>query len=261
MKKYKLIKEFPGSPKLGTINTNDQLSWKGEDYPEFWEKVVEKDYEILSIKSKTNSEIRKVKIDIDDNNKLFLQRNEENQYFLHSDTFLYIFQYYNIHSVKRLSDGEIFTIGDKIRFIDESLEETYPCRIIKNFKIKDNTIIAVCDSNIVEILLKNLKKVKQPLFTTEDGVDIFEGNVVYYVETEEEPELCFIVNEYTVLKYPGRFISDKSLHSFSTKEKAEEYIIMNKPCLSINDVKSCYGKKFSHIEECKKLVKIKLKND
>lgn len=56
MKKYKLIKIYPGSPKLGTIaegiyggesysyNEYSNVS-KGsiEDYPEYWEEVIEKD--------------------------------------------------------------------------------------------------------------------------------------------------------------------------------------------------------------------------
>lgn len=43
--KYKLIKEYPGSPELGTIHCseNNIMSWKGTDfyesYPEYWEKV------------------------------------------------------------------------------------------------------------------------------------------------------------------------------------------------------------------------------
>lgn len=66
MKKYKLIKEYPGSPKLGTeIINNENVNsahtldkthyyngYKIQEYPEFWEEVVEKDYEILSYISK-----------------------------------------------------------------------------------------------------------------------------------------------------------------------------------------------------------------
>ena len=56
MKKFKLIKEYPGSPKLGTIKPKDTIisgitffdrektperDWI-ENYPEFWEEIVEK---------------------------------------------------------------------------------------------------------------------------------------------------------------------------------------------------------------------------
>lgn len=60
--KYKLIKLLPfeNSPKIGYIS-EPHCAQKGgihywnhnwfnpKDYPEFWEKVVEKDYEILSL--------------------------------------------------------------------------------------------------------------------------------------------------------------------------------------------------------------------
>ena len=67
MKTYCLIKTYPSSPKLGTIvylETEDNYMTNMENdfelfpkkivenYPEFWEEVVEKDYEILEIKHK-----------------------------------------------------------------------------------------------------------------------------------------------------------------------------------------------------------------
>ena len=94
---------------------------------------------------------------------------------------------------------------------------------------------------------------------------MFGGDTVYYIETEEEPELCFKVNKYKI-KYSGRFLSDESLHSFSTKEKAEEYILYNKPILSLKDVASIYpginknhpDKPSSQSERLKNLVKSKI---
>ena len=35
MKNYRLIKEYPGSPKLGNIIDNLENDWI-ENYPEFW---------------------------------------------------------------------------------------------------------------------------------------------------------------------------------------------------------------------------------
>ena len=40
--KYKLIKEYPGSPKLGTITP-----WTWDTYPEFWEPVKEPEFKVL----------------------------------------------------------------------------------------------------------------------------------------------------------------------------------------------------------------------
>ena len=96
--KYKLIKEYPGSIKLGTIvyletednyMTNMENDFKlfpkkiVENYPEFWEEVVEKDYEILEVKGKygaISSYIEKLDNDLKDK---------------------------TIFKIKRLSDGEI----------------------------------------------------------------------------------------------------------------------------------------------------------
>ena len=53
--KYELIKKYPGSPDLGFIASTKSdnayyvnSNWiQPENYPEFWIKVIEKDYEIL----------------------------------------------------------------------------------------------------------------------------------------------------------------------------------------------------------------------
>ena len=63
MKTYRLIKTYPGSPKLNTIvqkhqNCNYTCDYHSinpiyvENHLEFWQPVVEKDYEILEIKGK-----------------------------------------------------------------------------------------------------------------------------------------------------------------------------------------------------------------
>ena len=66
MKKIKLIRKYPGSPKLGTeltpkvdkenYNTNN-FYWEGSwfnpnDFCEFWEEIVDPDYESLSFINK-----------------------------------------------------------------------------------------------------------------------------------------------------------------------------------------------------------------
>ncbi len=252
MKKYKLIKELPfeNSPKIGYISIGKfghrDHYWNGnwfnpQNYPEFWELVVEKDYEILNLffdghfyelsnKKLNKTEFKYLSKTIDGHCGL----TDLNIKFEDSEMNV------KIHSIKRKSDGEIFTISDKIRFIDESLEETYPCRIIKSFKIKDNTIISICDDNGVEILLKNLKHVKQPLFTTEDGVDIFESDYYYPVE-----KLYYFLHEK---QKDHHCTNEDKFWIFSTKEKAEEYILMNKHCLSLNNI-------FKDVEEMRKGLK------
>ena len=101
--KYKLIKEYPGSPKVGTIITSVRSYYndiKVEMYPEFWEEVIEKDYEILEYYQK------------------------EFTYSKNHVNWTYIFkQNYPIKTIKRLSDGEIFTVGDRLRDHSEPISE------------------------------------------------------------------------------------------------------------------------------------------
>jgi hypothetical protein len=77
--KYKLIKEYPGSPKLNTeviysekhkiYNYNFDTIYtefpknQVENLPEFWELVIEKDFEILEFTSKNSGDkaIRNIK--------------------------------------------------------------------------------------------------------------------------------------------------------------------------------------------------------
>ena len=202
--KYILKKEYPGSPKLGNIIDNLENDWI-ENYPEFWEKTVEKDYEIL---------------------KLSLQRSIKHQIVSaleNSEDYTISLLNCNgnkIHSVKRLSDGEIFTIGDKTNF-----------GLISKIVINNNSLSFYFEQKSCGYNLQTLIKWK-PLFTTEDGVDIFEGDYSYGVHNSKF-DIVKIKHINTV------YVGDNFIE-FSTKEKAEEYILMNKPVLSLNDVASIY---------------------
>jgi hypothetical protein len=51
MIQYRLIKEYPGSPKLEFSHNEKHSNFKGEYYDsEFWLKVEELDYEVLAVK-------------------------------------------------------------------------------------------------------------------------------------------------------------------------------------------------------------------
>ena len=133
-----------------------------------------------------------------------------------------------IHSVKRLSDGEIFTVGDNIA------GQVLSGKITDIILEKDRIYFYVSSSRRLQ-LGNFIKKVKQPLFTTEDGVDIFHGMYYYHVSgnfniTERTANLE--VDSETGNKYD---LSNGHRY-FSTKEKAEEYVLLNKPCLSLNDI-------------------------
>lgn len=229
MKKYKLIKEYPGSPKLGKIEKvpqfpkadNDELYFYITKYPKFWKEIIEKDYEILSFFANDENLIWvKAKDGRFDAKWQTYRPTEEDSLKEPGIT---------IHSVKRLSDGKIFTIGDKIG----TPGKTFP---IANFKIYEfeNTILVDSyyekfKSGHYNQRLKDVIKLKQPLFTTEDSIDIFEGDIIYGVSNDWK-----VFSHFTDLQNKVKSWGIKPI--FSSKEKAEEYIFMNKPCLSLNDL-------------------------
>lgn len=206
MIQYRLIKVYPGSPKFGAIaedvflSTTTQMSW----FPEFWQKVEEVDYEILSYSgTRSNTVIKK-------SHPNFKLMKEDFLYNIDPTVF--------IHSIKRLSDGEVFTIGDKCKYID----------VIATFRLKEDKIIVVGEK--ATDFLNHIRRYKTPLFTTEDGVAIFEGDLYYLVSKDFCIGFCSFYSK-----------SDLTYKLFSTKEKAEEYILLNKPLLSLNDLLSTWG--------------------
>jgi hypothetical protein len=125
---------------------------------------------------------------------------------------------------------EIFTIGDKTTL-----------GIITCFRLLDNEIMVDFDNkNSILLRSKQLQHVKQPLFTTEDGVDVFEGDDIYWININTFEEVnCNKYNddlgEISIKSLLSKKYEYKAV-GFSTKEKAEEYIIMNKKVLSLNDI-------------------------
>lgn len=206
MKKYKLIKTYPWSPELGFIvcDVNDD-NFKCTEYPEYWEEVVEKDYEILSYIKKGSTTCTTTK-----------RRGGENHE-----------EFWNIYSVKRLSDGEVFTLGDKIKVYQHDSTKT-----IDSIDLYGNT------SSMKEGIwlrystgschMAHVIKQTRPIYLTHDGKDIFPEDTVWYVNKEN------FYHDY-IKAYPEvKFNSDIRAY-FLTEEEAKKYIIENKPALSINE--------------------------
>lgn len=77
-----------------------------------------------------------------------------------------------IHRVRRLSDGVEFAVGDKC--IDAFGDEI----VIGSFEIGEN-IMMVCGSNS-RSRLESIEHIKKPLFTTADGVALYENHDLVY---------------------------------------------------------------------------------
>lgn len=112
---YKLIKKLPfeDGPETGYITkpkyVNDEYIhyWNGSwfhpvKYPEYWEPIKEKDYVILTLEGKVDC--------------LFTSEKGDGKYLLDfkSKCEQDLLEQCKIKSVKRLSDGKIFNIGDRI---------------------------------------------------------------------------------------------------------------------------------------------------
>jgi len=82
--------------------------------------------------------------------------------------------------------------------------------------------------------LKDIEKVKEPipLFITSDKVSLY----------NEDDEYFRVYDDYSYGKFK---VKNKPSYevtaTFSTKEAAEEYILMNKPCLSVMDLKTHFN--------------------
>lgn len=159
---------------------------------------------------------------------------------------------YKINSVKRLSDGEVFTVGDNFR-----VHPGIHLHKIHSFRI-DGDALAVLAEDFPKYTyyLPHLIKEKQAIFTTFDSKPVYEGDEYWIVfqnysgKKSEATEDCLKTKHWD------------ELVKFSTREKAEEYILMNKPCLSVNDVISFTLSESVHIkrlqEELTNLAKSKI---
>lgn len=295
MKTYKLIKKYPGSFEIGHLAKLDKskkyydlgTTTRAIDYiennPTHWQQVCpeclinimtcntfgcKKDYEILNFITK-GKVVYKKGID----NYFF----NEVQYAKWTEEELLTTTDFAIHSVKRLSDGEIFTIGDLI-----DLKNTFRFAVnnksdkISEIKIIDNKIRFKMNFQLnhrwdSSYTLDFLTKIKQPIFTTEDGVDIFKGDPVYYVFNELTPsENAGFTNKWKIRITLAKdiIINNESVYYkvFSTEKAAKNYIKMNKPCLSLQEIKDVFEKdvllttpKLKVVRTLEKIVKQKLK--
>ena len=259
--KYKLIKKLPfeGSPEVGYVSTPTSEKdgahyWNHnwflpENYPEFWEKVEEKDYEILSFKIILTGSLATLR-----SNGNYLNQDKGLISSIDGASLDHMLKLVNrdnsycvINSIRRLSDNEIFTVGDMIirnsktvKLETIEIDELWGGGIVFNRDIKPQG--GEC--------LKTLKKAEQPLFTTKDGKDVFLGDRVWYVNFE--------LNLYDSKVDPNFHNGSKKCWIyFSTKELAEEYVILNKPCLCVNDVINL-ADMYWLSEQLKELVKKKL---
>ena len=130
-----------------------------------------------------------------------------------------------IHSVLRKSDSAIFSVGDEIYAGGENrkIEQIF----IGPQPYNEMYVITPKNHSWNLISIQPLPQ-RTKLFTTEDGVDIFDGD-----------NYCAVNNDFILSSVAKSYVGagqDHRLKYFSTEEKAKKYITINKPCLSVNEV-------------------------
>lgn len=237
MKKYKLEKLYPGSLEIGTEVKWGNHGLTGECYearvkagifrfsketiennPEFWQEVEEPEYEIQSFNDTVTPGVSYSRHSSGRFGKSGAFTEEE-----------CISVYKNqIHSVKRLSDGLILTVGDIVLTKNTLCTDT-----ITGFKLNDEKSSF---KKGIWVTVKNggmhiarIDRVIKPLFKTVDGKDIFEGDTYWCVNTAPHLWSTF---EQTAKE---RTQLSKTVLAFSTQEKANTYQLDNAPRLSITD--------------------------
>jgi len=167
---------------------------------------------------------------------------------------------FEIFSVRRLSDNTVFYVGDEVDVTTDGG---------KGFRDTIHHFTFTSGVNIIDVYFKDQlrtafdihwlklakklppkEEVKSLLFTTSDGVGMYMMDGYYSVS--DEFYLCYSNAHPSVL---NEILSKRT---FSTKEKAEEYILMNKPCMSIEDLMNHEG--FNIGEKSLQLLKQLAKN-
>lgn len=132
-----------------------------------------------------------------------------------------------IIKVRRLSDKVEFCVGDKCYYEIGGNKTHFN---IGKFVPTENEL-QVYDSFVPKCSLEKTRKVEQPvpLFTTEDGADMFLGQDLWIVDVNSS----WLIEKVKCNSHDGK---NKTYHYFSTKEAAENYVIENKNSINYIDL-------------------------
>jgi hypothetical protein len=153
-----------------------------------------------------------------------------------------------------ISETEVYTLGDKVKHpfngSNSVISKFIICKdprkdVVAAFNTQDSIgkLFAILDNTfgIGNIKVCNLEKAPEPLFLTEDKVEIYPGDISFGVRLSDFM-LIPIAHKDTTFYFP------KGIKEFSTKELAEKYILENKPIYSkkqIRDIIELDGDEFT----------------
>jgi len=234
-----LNNEVPDIPTLTRQDKDDEFVkhlMKMPDLNKSSDTIQDKGWEIVAIKGKeSNCVYRNIK---------GVWLNGNNNGFVHDCSKGMEGSGCEIFQVLRKSDNVVFSVGDKIGWgIHKSYETTLLGFEIQDGRLKFNDSERPEHCKWADFLnavdlhkkLPPKEEVKPLLFTTEDGVEIYDNELYDVIDRKYNISTCRGNKLMTYNKVER--------NTFWHKEKAEEYILMNKPCLSLRDVldTSIYG--------------------
>lgn len=140
---------------------------------------------------------------------------------------------FEIHSVKRLSDDEVFSIGDKVVYMNNHNKYDIIIKIqLGNSQFGPKSPLApyfVVENSSFGCYIDRINHyIPQIMFTTEDGIPLYKGDKFWHIDSNFE-----------IKESIANAIWTGATRCFSTKEKAEEWLLWNKPVLTLNDIKKC----------------------
>ena len=187
--------------------------------PEYWERVINTSNftkgKIYKIKDRTNLE--KLGNFIDDQGQTNGSAPENYKYFKPSTPEAFQRQELLEEAKRKYPVGTRF----KSAYSNSCVE------IVKNtnFYYHNNSDITANSIHGITVYHGgNWAEVIKPIFKSEDGVDIYEGDTIYYVRKDFKDSSNEVIG---YRNYCGLY-SDLNIY-FSTKEAAEEYVDKNKP--------------------------------
>lgn len=186
-----------------------------------WEEVKENTYRIVKVRNKNEGFL------LTYNGEICIHRTDDLSIISTGSLSNVSFDHFDIYEVERVSDKQLFSIGDNTDY-----------GIIKEFTVSANNIVINFENSNIGAFLQNVKKIETPILITEDGVKCYANN---------HPELFWVdlVNWETGTDSRNKFRSTEEIFTldikyFALKQNRDEWIINNKPLFSIKDIETVY---------------------
>ena len=151
---------------------------------------------------------------------------------------------HKIYSVERMTDTEIFTVGDKSKtdYKKEGSVHEISSLVLRKKQGIDRKYYG---QDLIWVNWSNneggnwIDEIQQcePFFTTEDGVDMYDGDFYYVVYTTKNFSIGNNNATYENIVPKGSNSSPQK--TFADLVKAQEYIDLNIPKYSLQDIKNC----------------------